>query len=61
MIDLDLTRVVDPKDLASSSDFSLQEGEALTGWPVMTLARGAVVAENGKVIGKPGHGRFLAR
>ena len=61
VIDLDLTRVVDPKDLASSSDFSLQEGEALTGWPVMTLARGAVVAENGKVIGKPGHGRFLAR
>lgn len=61
VVDLDLERVVNPAELGSSSDFSLQEGERLRGWPVMTLVRGTVVAENGRIRIVPGHGRFLRR
>ena len=34
---------------------------AVTGWPVMTLLRGEVVAEDGKIVGAKGAGRFLKR
>jgi dihydropyrimidinase len=61
VVDLDLERVVDPAALGSSSDFSLQEGQTLTGWPVMTLVRGVVVADDGRILVEPGHGRFLRR
>jgi dihydropyrimidinase len=33
----------------------------LKGWPVMTIARGEIVMEDGQVVGKPGRGRFIAR
>jgi dihydropyrimidinase len=33
----------------------------VTGWPVMTVARGRVVAENGRVVGDKGFGRVLER
>lgn len=61
VVDLDLEKVVKPGMLGSSSDFSLQEGQILKGWPVMTLVRGKVVAENGRVVGARGAGRFVAR
>jgi dihydropyrimidinase len=34
---------------------------AVTGWPVMTILRGKVVAEEGKILGEPGDGAFLKR
>lgn len=61
VVDLELEQVVRPEALGSSSDFSLQEGEKLKGWPVMTLLRGKVVAEGGRVVGSAGDGRYLAR
>jgi dihydropyrimidinase len=61
VVDLDLEKVVNPADLASSSDFSLYEGKMLKGWPVATLVRGTLVAEDGKITGRAGHGRFLKR
>lgn len=42
-------------------DYTPYEGMEVTGWPVMTLSRGEVVWDDGKVTAKPGHGRFLAR
>lgn len=59
--DINLEKTVDSAQLASSSDFSLQEGQRLRGWPVMTIARGEIVAEGGRVVAKPGRGRFLKR
>jgi len=35
------------------------DGTIVKGMPVMTISRGVVVAEDGEVIGKPGHGQFL--
>jgi dihydropyrimidinase len=37
------------------------EGLEVTGWPVTTLRRGEIVAQDGEVEAQPGTGRFLAR
>ncbi|MCZ8374054.1 MAG: dihydropyrimidinase [Beijerinckiaceae bacterium] len=47
--------------LHHGSDYTPWEGFAVTGWPVMTIAGGRVVVEDGKVLGKPGDGGFLHR
>jgi len=43
------------------SDYSVYEGWQLKGWPVKTIVRGSVVAEDFKIIGKPGYGRYISR
>jgi dihydropyrimidinase len=61
--------VFDPKkkvtirheDMHSNQDWELHEGFKVTGWPVMTLSRGEIIVENGKVLGKPGRGKMLRR
>ena len=42
-------------------DYTPWEGFAVTGWPVMTIARGRIVAQDGKVVGEKGFGRVLER
>jgi dihydropyrimidinase len=42
-------------------DYTPYEGLAVTGWPMMTILRGKVVAEEGKILGQPGDGMFLRR
>lgn len=49
------------QDLHSKQGWELHEGFEVTGWPVMTLSRGEVIVENGKVLAKPGRGRLLKR
>lgn len=43
------------------SDYTPYEGLEVVGWPVTTLVRGAVVADEGRVVGQRGFGQFLAR
>jgi dihydropyrimidinase len=43
------------------SDYSPWEGWRVNGWPVMTILRGKVIVENGRMTGKMGEGRLLAR
>ena len=43
------------------SDYSPWEGWSVTGWPVMTLLRGKVIAERGKLLGSTADGRLLTR
>ncbi len=47
--------------LHHAMDYTTYEGMEVQGWPVVTLSRGEVVCENGKITGKPGHGEFLPR
>ena len=47
--------------LHHGSDYTPWEGFAVTGWPVMTIARGTVVAEEGRILGEPGRGRVIDR
>ncbi|MSP67489.1 MAG: dihydroorotase [Alphaproteobacteria bacterium] len=61
LVDLDLSRKVDPAELGSHSDYSPYEGWTLKGWPVRTIVRGTTVMDRHKVVGAPGHGRYLHR
>ncbi len=47
--------------LKGYADFSLYEGQAIKGWPTLTMVRGEPVMRDGEIVGKPGHGRFLER
>jgi dihydropyrimidinase len=40
-------------------DYTPYEGLRVTGWPAITLARGEVVYQDGRFLGRPGHGRFM--
>ena len=42
-------------------DYTPYEGRLVTGWPVATLRRGAVVMRDGTIQAEPGSGHFLAR
>ena len=64
--DADLV-IIDPEkeaEIAADSlhmncDFSPYEGMRVTGWPVVTISRGAVIVEDGKFYGEPGRGEFI--
>jgi dihydropyrimidinase len=42
-------------------DYTPYDGLALEGYPVLTIARGQVIASAGQFVGAPGRGRFLKR
>jgi dihydropyrimidinase len=43
------------------SDYSPWEGWEVRGWPVMTVLRGKVIVENGRLLGDPADGRLVPR
>ena len=43
------------------ADYSPWEGRDLAAWPSLTMLRGKVVVENGKLLGDPKDGQFLPR
>lgn len=43
------------------TDYSPWEGWQVTGWPVMTMLRGRVIVDRGKLLGAPSDGRLLSR
>ena len=47
--------------LHHGSDYTPWEGFEVTGWPVMTIARGTVVMDDGKIVGSKRHGQILSR
>jgi dihydropyrimidinase len=47
--------------LHHGADYTPYEGLEVTGWPVMTILRGEVACDDGKVLLEPGTGRFLKR
>lgn len=61
IVDMDKRIKVSPDILHSRADFTIFEGMELRGWPVMTILRGNVIAEDGKVVAKPGLGLYLPR
>ncbi len=61
MIDLKKEYKVSSDLFGGFSDYIVYEGMKLKGWPVKTIVRGQVVAENFEVIGKLGHGKLVER
>ncbi len=53
------TRVLQQKDLLSSSGFSLHEGWEIHGWPKITIRRGEIVYENQTILGSAGSGKRI--
>jgi len=61
MIDLKKENKVTSDLFGGFSDYIVYEGMNLKGWPVKTIVRGHLVAENFEVVGKLGHGQFVKR
>jgi dihydropyrimidinase len=61
MIDLKKEKKVTSELFGGYSDYLVYDGWNLKGWPVKTIVRGTVVADNFEVIGKPGYGKMVVR
>ena len=59
--DPELRGVVRGEDDLSNSDYSVYEGWQVTGWPLMTIRRGEIVAMGTSVTGVPGSGQLARR
>jgi len=55
------TRQVRAVEMYSRTGYSVYEGMEVTGWPRMTIRRGEVVCERGKILGRAGSGRWIRR
>lgn len=58
LVDLDKRVQGSVEAFQSASDYCLHDGIEFRGWPVLTVSRGAVVVENGVVVGEPGWGQL---
>jgi dihydropyrimidinase len=54
-------RVISAAGLHGDSDYSIWEGFRCGAYPVMTILRGKVVVEDGRLTGDPRDGRFVAQ
>ena len=61
IVDMDKEVTVRTADLQSRADYSIYDGWTFKGWPVLTMLRGQVVAQDGQVMGSQGYGRFIKR
>jgi dihydropyrimidinase len=61
MIDLKKEKKVTSELFGGFSDYLVYDGWELKGWPVKTIVRGTVVADNFEVIGKLGYGKMVVR
>jgi len=61
IVDLKLEKGVSSELFGGFSDYTVYDGWKLTGWPVKTLVRGSLVAEDFEVTGSAGYGRLVAR
>ena len=59
--DPNLNKKLTLDDLHSDSDYSIWEGFESQGYPVMTILRGKVIVEDGKLSGDTPDGRWLSR
>lgn len=53
--------VITQDKMHHGADYTPFEGQSVTGWPVMTILRGEIACEEGRVLNTPGAGRFLPR
>ncbi|MDE1844309.1 MAG: dihydroorotase family protein [Thaumarchaeota archaeon] len=61
LVDLKKEGKVSAETIDGFSDYTVYEDWNLKGWPVKTIVRGTVVAEDFKIVVKPGYGKFVSR
>jgi dihydropyrimidinase len=61
LIDPNVRKTLSLSDLHADSDYSIWEGFECQGYPVMTILRGNVIVEDGKLLGRSSDGQWLSR
>jgi len=61
IFDPKLKKTITQKELHENVDYTAYESFKVTGYPVMTLSRGKVIAKDNQFVGKVGAGEFIAR
>ena len=61
LVDTEQEHVLSNDNIVSKAGWTPFDGRRVKGRPVMTMLRGQLVAENGKVVAEPGGGRFTIR
>ena len=61
LVDLKKEKKVSAETFDGFSDYNVYDGWNLRGWPVNTMVRGSIVAEDFQMIAKPGYGKFISR
>ena len=61
LIDLKKEQKVTTELFGGFSDYIVYDGWELKGWPVKTIVRGQIIAEDFQVIGRPGYGKLVPR
>jgi dihydropyrimidinase len=52
--------VAPQKPVYSNADYSMIAGRKIKGWPILTMLRGRIVAQDGKVVAEAGEGKYIA-
>jgi dihydropyrimidinase len=61
LIDPAVRKTIALSDLHADADYSIWEGFACQGYPVMTILRGKVIVEGGQLLGSSADGRWIGR
>jgi dihydropyrimidinase len=61
IVDMDKKVTISKSNLHNNISYCLHEGFEVKGFPIMTIAGGKVIVENGEFTGQKGAGRFLKR
>ena len=61
VFDPNVKKTIRAQEMHSAADWDPFEGWEVEGWPRMTLSRGEVIVDNGKVLARPGRGELLRR
>jgi dihydroorotase (multifunctional complex type) len=59
LIDLNKEAEAPPQPIFSGADFSIVAGRKIKGWPILTILRGRVVMQDGKLIAETGKGKYI--
>jgi dihydropyrimidinase len=59
--DPNLRKTVTDEEQLSNARFSIFSGWDITGWPIMTVRRGEIVYQDGKITAEAGSGQLVAR
>jgi dihydropyrimidinase len=59
--DPELSKPIRDEDILSAGKFTVFNGWQVTGWPIVTIRRGEVVYEGGKILAAPGSGKLAPR
>ena len=61
VFDPEKTRTIHAPEMQSAADHDIFEGWEVTGWPAVTISRGDVIFEDGRVTAAAGRGDFVPR